>query len=117
MMNKGLELIEAAWLFSMPMEQLDVVVHRESIIHSLIEYQDNSCASMYTRGVPDMRIPIQYAITFPQRYPSPCKQLDLTECGQLSFYKPDYDTFRCLNACRNAFMRGALNLAATNHSQ
>ena len=61
-----------------------------------------------------MRIPIQYAITFPQRYPSPCKQLDLTECGQLSFYTPDYDTFRCLNACRNAFMRGGLTPAATN---
>ena len=112
MMNKGLELIEAAWLFSMPMEQLDVVVHRESIIHSLIEYQDNSVLAQL--GVPDMRIPIQYAITFPQRYPSPCKQLDLTECGQLSFYKPDYDTFRCLNACRNAFMRGGLTPAATN---
>ena len=112
MMNKGLELIEAAWLFSMPMEQLDVVVHRVSIIHSLIEYQDNSVLAQ--SGVPDMRIPIQYAITFPQRYPSPCKQLDLTECGQLSFYKPDYDTFRCLNACRNAFIRGGLTPAATN---
>lgn len=112
MMNKGLELIEAAWLFSMPMEQLDVVVHRESIIHSLIEYHDNSVLAQL--GVPDMRIPIQYAITFPNRYPSPSKQLDLTECSGLSFYKPDYETFRCLEACRQAFIRGGLTPAATN---
>ncbi len=112
MMNKGLELIEAAWLFSMPMEQLDVVVHRESIIHSMIEYQDHSVLAQL--GVPDMRIPIQYAVTFPQRYPSPCRQLDLTEYGQLSFYRPDYDTFLCLNACRSAFLRGGLAPAAAN---
>lgn len=112
MMNKGLELIEAAWLFSMQMDQLDVVVHRESIIHSMIEYQDNSVLAQLS--VPDMRIPIQYAITFPNRYPSPVKQLDLTECMQLSFYRPDYDTFLCLDACRQAFMRGGTAPAVVN---
>ncbi len=112
MMNKGLELIEAAWLFSMPMEQLDVVVHRESIVHSMIEYQDHSVLAQLS--VPDMRIPIQYAITFPDRYLSSVKQLDLTQWGQLSFYKPDYETFRCLDACRQAFIRGGTAPAAVN---
>ena len=112
MMNKGFEVIEAKWLFGVRPEQIEVVVHPQSVIHSMVEFEDGAVKAQL--GVPDMRIPIQYAITFPQRYPSPCKQLDLTECGQLSFYKPDYDTFRCLNACRNAFMRGGLTPAATN---
>ncbi len=112
MMNKGLELIEAAWLFSVPMERLEVVVHRESIVHSLVEFCDHSVLAQL--GVPDMRLPIQYAVTFPQRYPCACKALDLTEYGQLTFYKPDYDTFLCLCACKNAFARGGLVPAAIN---
>lgn len=112
MMNKGLEIIEAAWLFDLPAEQIDVVVHRESIIHSLVEYIDNSVIAQL--GVPDMRIPIQYAVTYPARVPSPVKQLDLTELSQLTFYKPDYDNFLCLKACKEAIEKGGLAPAAAN---
>ncbi len=75
MMNKGLEVIEASWLFDMPPERIDVAVHRESIVHSLIEYQDHSVIAQL--GVPDMRIPIQYALTYPKRFPSPVRELNL----------------------------------------
>ncbi|HEX3038504.1 MAG TPA: 1-deoxy-D-xylulose-5-phosphate reductoisomerase [Oscillospiraceae bacterium] len=112
MMNKGLEIIEASWLFDMPADKIDVVVHRESVVHSLIEYQDNSVIAQL--GVPDMRIPIQYALTWPQRFESPVKQLDLTEFCNLSFYKPDCETFTCLTACKNAIVRGGLAPAAAN---
>ena len=104
MMNKGLEIIEASWLFDMPQDKIDVVVHRESIIHSMIEFVDNSVIAQL--GLPDMRIPIQYAITYPNRYESPVKELDLTEISNLSFYKPDYDTFKCLRACKKAIEIG-----------
>ncbi|MDF2632011.1 MAG: 1-deoxy-D-xylulose-5-phosphate reductoisomerase [Caproiciproducens sp.] len=112
MMNKGLEIIEASWLFDMPASKIDVVVHRESVIHSMIEYEDNSVIAQL--GVPDMRIPIQYAITYPQRFPSPVKQLDLTDYGKLTFYKPDDQTFSCLRACKRAIERGGLAPAAAN---
>lgn len=112
MMNKGLELIEAFWLFSMPAEQIDVVVHRESIVHSLIEYQDHSMIAQL--GVPDMRIPIQYAITWPERFPSPVDSLDLTEVGRLTFYRPDEETFTCLHACKKAIQKGGLAPVAAN---
>jgi len=112
MMNKGLEIIEAAWLFEMQPKDIDVVVHRESIIHSMIEFTDNSVIAQM--GVPDMRIPIQYAITYPQRFESPVAQLDLTEIGNLSFYKPDYETFKCMAVCKRAFELGGLYPAAAN---
>ncbi len=112
MMNKGLEVIEAAWLFQLPPEQIDVVVHRESIIHSLVEFMDYSVLAQM--GVPDMRIPIQYAITHPNREPSPSQPLDLTACKNLSFYKPDLNTFSCLAACRIALQRGGLSATAAN---
>ncbi len=112
MMNKGLEIIEAAWLFNMPIDNIDVVIHRESIIHSLIEYNDNSVIAQL--GLADMRIPIQYAITYPNRYPSPVKELDLTDIAKLSFYKPDYDNFTCLNACKKAFNLGGTAPAIAN---
>ena len=112
MMNKGLEIIEAAWLFDMPSSKIDVVVHRESIIHSLIEYVDNSVIAQL--GLPDMRIPIQYAITYPDRVFSPAKKLNLTDFGKLSFYEPDYETFKCLSACKIAIERGGLSSAAAN---
>lgn len=112
MMNKGLEIIEASWLFDMPADKIDVVVHRESIIHSMIEYEDNSTIAQL--GVPDMRIPIQYAITYPKRYKSPVKSLNLTDYKTLTFYEPDYDTFKCLRACKQAIDRGALCAAAAN---
>ena len=112
MMNKGLEIIEASWLFDMPQDKIDVVVHRESIIHSMIEFVDNSVIAQL--GLPDMRIPIQYAITFPNRYESPVKELDLTEISNLSFYKPDYETFKCLRACKKAIEIGKTAPAIAN---
>ncbi|NLJ31824.1 MAG: 1-deoxy-D-xylulose-5-phosphate reductoisomerase [Clostridiales bacterium] len=112
MMNKGLEIMEAGWLFGLSASQIDVVVHRESIVHSMIEYQDNSVIAQL--GVPDMRIPIQYAFTWPDRFPSPVKQLSLTQCRTLSFYEPDEETFSCLRACRRAMERGGLAPAAAN---
>ncbi len=112
MMNKGLELIEARWLFDVPPENIDIVIHRESVVHSLVEYDDNSVIAQL--GVPDMRIPIQYAITWPERVPSPVRTLDLTEWGKLTFYPPDYDTFVCINACRAAIFRGGLYPTAVN---
>lgn len=112
MMNKGLEIIEAVHLFGLPSEQIDVVVHRESIIHSLIEYNDNSVIAQL--GLPDMRIPIQYAITYPERFPSPAEKLSLTKIKNFSFFEPDVDTFLCLKTCREAISRGGLAPAAAN---
>ncbi|MBQ6601593.1 MAG: 1-deoxy-D-xylulose-5-phosphate reductoisomerase [Clostridia bacterium] len=106
MMNKGLELIEAVWLFDIAPDKVDIVVHRESIIHSLIEYNDNSVIAQL--GEPDMRIPIQYALTYPERFESPVKKLNLWEHPELTFYKPDYETFSCINLCREAITRGGL---------
>lgn len=106
MMNKGLEIIEAAWLFDVSPNDIEVVVHRESIIHSMIEFQDNSILAQL--GLPDMRIPIQYAITYPDRFESPVGEVDFKKIGNFSFYEPDYDTFRCLSACKTAISKGGL---------
>lgn len=112
MMNKGLEFIEAKWLFDMPIDAIDIVVHRESVVHSAIAYQDNSVIAQL--GVPDMRIPIQYALTYPQRLPSPVQELSLVDYGKLTFYAPDYDTFRCIDVCKDAITAGGLRPAAAN---
>ncbi len=112
MMNKGLEFIEAKWLFDMPNENIEIVVHRESVVHSAIVYQDNSMIAQL--GVPDMRIPIQYALTYPERLPSPVFELSLTDYGRLTFYEPDYDTFKCIDVCRRAIKAGGLHPAAAN---
>lgn len=112
MMNKGLEFIEAKWLFDMPIDAIDIVVHRESVVHSAIAYQDNSVIAQL--GVPDMRIPIQYALTYPQRLPSTVQELSLVDYGKLTFYAPDYDTFRCINVCKDAITAGGLRPAAAN---
>lgn len=112
MMNKGLEFIEAKWLFDVPIDAIDIVVHRESVVHSAIAYQDNSVIAQL--GVPDMRIPIQYALTYPQRLPSPVQELSLVDYGKLTFYAPDYDTFRCINVCKDAIAAGGLRPAAAN---
>ena len=112
MMNKGLELIEAVWLFDVDPSKIDIIVHRESIVHSLIEYEDNSVIAQL--GVPDMRIPIQYALTYPDRFESPVRKLNLWEYSNLTFYKPDYDTFRCINICRDAITRGSLYPCVAN---
>ena len=112
MFNKGLELIEAVWLFSVSPDMIDIVVHRESIVHSLVEYDDNSVIAQL--GHPDMRLPIQFALTYPERYESPEKQLDLWEVGTLSFYKPDYENFPCMDICKDAIRGGGLIPAAVN---
>ena len=112
MMNKGLEFIEAKWLFDMPNDDIEIVVHRESVVHSAIVYQDNSMIAQL--GVPDMRIPIQYALTYPERQPSPVAPLSLADYGKLTFFEPDYDTFKCINVCKNAIEMGGLHPAAAN---
>lgn len=112
MMNKGLEIIEASRLFDVSGDDIDVVVHRESIIHSMIEYSDNSVIAQL--GLPDMRIPIQYAVTYPERYPSPVGELNLSQIGKLTFFEPDYDTFKCINACKKALSMGGAATAIAN---
>ena len=112
MMNKGLELIEAAWLFDMPPEEIDIVVHRESIIHSLVEYDDNAVLAQL--GTPDMRVPIQYALTYPDRLPCPAKQLRLEDWKNLTFYAPDDEAFPAMNLARRALTMGGLYPAALN---
>jgi len=112
MMNKGLEIIEARWLFDVDADNIDVVVHRQSIIHSLIEFVDNSVLAQL--GLPDMRIPIQYALTYPDRFESPVSSLNLWEVGTLTFDKPDYETFKCLTACKDALKIGGTAPAIAN---
>lgn len=112
MMNKGLELIEAHWLFDMPPEKIDIVVHRESIIHSLIEYDDNAVLAQL--GLPDMRIPIQYALTYPRRVASPAETLSLAKLGTLTFFEPDNVTFPAMDLCRRALTVGGTAPAAVN---
>lgn len=112
MMNKGLEIIEAAWLFDTDPDDIEVVVHRESIIHSMIEFTDNSILAQL--GLPDMRIPIQYAITYPQRFESPVDEIDWTKLSKMTFYAPDDKTFKCLAACKKAMKLGGLYPAVAN---
>lgn len=112
MMNKGLEIIEATWLFDMDESDIDVLVHRESIVHSLIEYVDGSVIAQL--GVPDMRIPIQYAFTFPDRIESSVERLDLSRLKTLSFYPPDEDLFKCMKICRKAISAGGTAPAIVN---
>ena len=112
MMNKGLEVIEAVWLFGLPQDKIEVVVHRESIIHSLIECTDHAVLAQL--GVPDMRVPIQYALTYPARVPSAVRHLSLADCKTLHFDRPDEETFRCLALCRAAIHRGGTAPAIAN---
>lgn len=112
MMNKGLEFIEAKWLFDMPNDAIEIVVHRESVVHSAIVYKDNSVIAQL--GVPDMRIPIQYALTYPAREESPVKELSLADYGKLTFFEPDYKTFKCIDVCKKAIEMGGLHPAAAN---
>lgn len=112
MMNKGLEVMEASWLFDLPEHRIEVVVHRESVIHSMVEYQDNAVVAQL--GVPDMAVPIQYALTYPRRMPSPAGELDLCALGKLTFYPPDREAFPCLELCREALRRSGLVPAAAN---
>jgi len=104
LMNKGLEFIEAKWLFGLEPEQIEIVVHRQSVVHSAVEYNDYSIIAQL--GVPDMKIPIQYALLYPDRMRCPTKPLSLTDYGTLTFGKPDIETFKCLGAAIEAIKRG-----------
>ncbi|WP_433615712.1 1-deoxy-D-xylulose-5-phosphate reductoisomerase [Paenibacillus cellulositrophicus] len=108
MVNKGLEVIEAHWLFGLPYEQIHVLLHPESIIHSFVEFRDTSIIAQL--GNPDMRVPIQYALTYPERWDSPAKRLSLAEVGKLHFREMDMERFPCL---RLAFECGKMGGTAT----
>lgn len=112
LMNKGLEFIEAMHLYQMPPEKISIVVHRESIIHSLVEYCDN--AMIAQMGTPDMRLPIQYALTWPERVVGPATPLDLCSCGPLTFAQPDIETFQCLALALEAAKTGGTAGAILN---
>ena len=112
LMNKGLELIEAVWLFGLPEDKIQIVVQRESVIHSAVQFADHSVIAQM--GVPDMRIPIQYALTWPDRLPSPVPELDFASMTKLTFGTADEETFRCLAACKKAIRKGGLGPCAAN---
>ncbi len=100
MMNKGLELIEAMWLYDLPPEDIEIVVHRESIVHSAVEFADGAIIAQL--GLPDMRLPIQLALTWPQRVPCKVPRMSLAEVAKLTFYAPDYEAFPALNLAKHA---------------
>jgi 1-deoxy-D-xylulose-5-phosphate reductoisomerase len=112
LMNKGLEFIEAMHLYQMPPEKISIVVHRESIIHSLVEYCDNAVIAQL--GSPDMRLPIQYALTWPDRTEGPAEPLDLLKCGALTFAEPDYENFPCLGMAMEAARVGGTACVVLN---
>ncbi|MGA6826035.1 1-deoxy-D-xylulose-5-phosphate reductoisomerase [Nitrospira sp. NS4] len=112
LMNKGLEVVEARWLFDIPESRIEVLVHRESIIHSLVEYEDRSMIAQL--GLPDMRTPISYAMRYPERLPLDLPSLDLTEVGKLTFCKPDHERFPCLQLGYESLRIGGTMPAAMN---
>ncbi len=112
LMNKGLEVIEAMRLYHMPLEQVDVLIHRQSVVHSMVEFVDG--AVMAQMGTPDMRLPIQLALTYPERMESPVAALDLTSCGALTFAKPDLENFPCLALAYRCAAQGGTACPAMN---
>ncbi len=112
LMNKGLEVIEAMRLYRMPLEQVDVVIHRQSIVHSMVEFVDG--AVMAQMGAPDMRLPIQLALTYPERTPCPVDGLDLLSCGPLTFSAPDLENFPCLALAFRCARQGGTACPAMN---
>jgi 1-deoxy-D-xylulose-5-phosphate reductoisomerase len=112
LMNKGLEVIEAHWLFDVPVERISVHIHPESIVHSMVEYVDGSVIAQM--GIPDMRIPIAYALAYPERLPISCPRLDLFRLQKLSFYPPDEEKFPCLRLAFDACRRGSTMPAVLN---
>jgi 1-deoxy-D-xylulose-5-phosphate reductoisomerase len=112
LMNKGLEVIEAMRLYRMPIDKVDVVVHRQSIIHSMVEYVDG--AVMAQMGAPDMRLPIQLALSYPERIDCPVDNLDLLTCGALTFFKPDLENFPCLQLAYDCGRKGGTACPAMN---
>ena len=112
LMNKGLEVIEAMCLYGLPLEQVDAVVHRQSVIHSLVEFRDGAVLAQL--GTPDMKLPIRYAMTWPQRAASPEEPLDLLRCGALTFAPIDGDAFRCFSIARQCAREGGTACAIMN---
>ncbi len=112
LMNKGLEVIEAMRLYDLPLEQVDVMIHRQSIVHSMVEFTDG--AVMAQMGTPDMRLPIQLAMTYPERCPCPVDALDLLTCGGLTFSAPDMEAFPCLALARKCAQKGGTACPAMN---
>ena len=112
LMNKGLEVIEAMRLYRMPLEKVDVVIHRQSVVHSMVEFTDG--AVMAQLGTPDMRLPIQLALTYPQRIPCPVEPLNLLTCGPLTFSKPDMENFPCLALAYECAKKGGTACPAMN---
>ena len=112
LMNKGLEVIEAHWLFGIEPERIDVVVHPQSIIHSMVEFVDGSVKAQL--GVPDMKIPIQYALTFPSRSPSASQRIDFPALNEMTFFKPDTEKFPCLRLAYDALRSGGTIPAVMN---
>ena len=112
LMNKGLEVIEAMRLYRMPLERVDVVIHRQSVVHSMVEFTDG--AVMAQLGTPDMRLPIQLALTYPERIPCPVEPLDLLSCGPLTFSKPDMENFPCLALAYACAKKGGTACPAMN---
>ena len=110
--NKGLEFIEAFWLFSVTPQQIEIVVHPQSIVHSMVEFCDNSVVAQL--GSPDMAVPISYAMTYPDRAPTSAAPLDFTSLSCLNFFKPDTDTFSLLALCKDAIQTGGTLPAAVN---
>ena len=106
LMNKGLEVIEAHWLFDCPYKDIEVVVHPQSIIHSMVQYTDGAVIAQL--GVPDMKLPIQYALNYPNRQGNISEKLDLFKIRELTFEKPDLDTFKCLKLAYEAGKKGKL---------
>tara|TARA_B100000927_G_C16451668_1_gene464079 strand:- start:603 stop:1757 length:1155 start_codon:yes stop_codon:yes gene_type:complete len=112
MMNKGLEVIEAYWLFNLPTEKIEIVIHPQSIIHSMVEFKDKSIKAQL--GLPDMKIPIQYALTYPSHHEADWKELDLTEIHSLTFEKPDFKKFPCMKLAFDALAAGGTAPAVLN---
>jgi 1-deoxy-D-xylulose-5-phosphate reductoisomerase len=112
MMNKGLEVIEAKWLFSLEEDQIEVLVHPGSVVHSMVEFQDGAVLAQL--GLADMRLPIQYALTHPKRLPCPVERIDFLKCGPLQFFPPDVERFPCLALARSALREGGLAPAVLN---
>ena len=112
LMNKGLEVIEAMRLYRMPLEKVDVVIHRQSVVHSMVEFTDG--AVMAQLGTPDMRLPIQLALTYPERIPCPVEPLDLLNCGPLTFSRPDMENFPCLALAYECAKKGGTACPAMN---
>jgi len=112
MMNKGLEVIEARWLFALPADQIAVHIHPQSIVHSMVEYEDGSVIAQM--GVPDMKAPIAYALSYPERLSLPMPPLDLCQIGQLSFYQPDLNRFECLGLAYDVLKTGGTAPAVLN---